>query len=343
MDTDAPITTKSTVEHNWPVYGHDWAVEYLREGIEYNRTRHAYLITGATSIGKMTLARAFAMTLNCAAEMPVRPCGVCRSCKLLHSGNHPDLLYAETDPNTGALKIDTIRALIGRIVMKPYESRWRIAILEHFDYAQGPAQDALLKTLEEPPPQAILILLATATEKLLPTIVSRSQVIALRPVAAAVIQKVLLTQYAVEEEQAALLARLSGGRIGWAIAAAQNSTRLDQRNEAIDLLDSILRMNRSERFAIADQLSEDKPALLQLLELWQTYWRDVLLLVEKSPVKLCNVDRTEVMQDLVKTISPEEALTALRATQTLLQNLAYNVNVRLALEILFLDYPGLTH
>lgn len=330
------------MNHHWPVYGHDWAVEHLHKGIRNDRVRHAYLIIGTDSVGKMTLAQAFAMTLNCTHEdEAMRPCGGCRSCKLVQSGNHPDMLYSETDPNSGQLRIDAIRAITGRIAMKPYEARHRIAIFADFDHAQPRAQDALLKTLEEPPEYAVLILLAESLETVLPTITSRSQIIHLRPVPAEVIQDLLMTRFNCEEEQAELISRLSGGRIGWAIEAVQNPEILNQRQEALDLLEDVLKMNRSARFTLANQLGRDKQALVQLLELWQTYWRDVLLLAEKSLVKPCNVNHMSEMRQMVRLITPEDARTALRATQSLIQNLNYNLNTRLALEVMFLDYPGL--
>ena len=201
--------------NNWTIYGHDWAVDYLRKGMVNNRVRHAYLITGIPSIGKTTLAQSFAMALNCTHEdMAMRPCGECRSCKKSLTGNHPDLLFSINDPNTGALKIDEIRRVTGLIALKPYETRYRIAIFENFHRANGTAQDALLKTLEEPPPHAVMILLTPSLEPILSTITSRSQIIHLRPVAAQGVFDTLTERYQVEEEHADLLARLSGGRIG---------------------------------------------------------------------------------------------------------------------------------
>ncbi|MFW5692320.1 MAG: DNA polymerase III subunit delta', partial [Chloroflexota bacterium] len=127
--------------HQWPVYGHDWAVDYLRRGMANTRVRHAYLITGTSGLGKDTLAHAFAMALNCTEpDESLRPCGVCSACKRTRSGNHPDILYTETDANTGALKIEAIRAVTSRIAMKPYDARYRIAIMRDFDRAQPRAQ-----------------------------------------------------------------------------------------------------------------------------------------------------------------------------------------------------------
>ncbi len=328
--------------HHWPVYGHDWAVEHLRKGLANGRIRHAYLITGPESVGKETLARAFAQALNCThPDESLRPCGECRSCKLIASGNHPDIVYSELDPNTGALKIEEIRSVAGRLALKPYEARYRIAIFRDFDHARGPAQDALLKTLEEPPPHALLILLAPTPDTLLPTIPSRSQTIALRPLGAEAARDILIEQRGAPPEQADLLGRLCGGRIGWALRALADPGILEQREQALNILEDVLSKSRAGRFDLAEDLSKDKLALYPLLELWQTYWRDVVLLCQNAPVLPANNDRRQQLARLAGDMSAEEAVTALEATRKLHQTLSVNLNLRLALEVLFLDYPGL--
>lgn len=326
----------------WGIYGHDWAVDQLRRSIVNERVRHAYLILGAESVGKKTLARAFAMALNCIHDDPAaHPCGECRVCKQILSGNHADVMYSQNDPNTGALKIEEVRSLAGKTALKPFDARYRVAIFRDFDHAQPRAQDALLKTLEEPPPHALLILLAQSPEPILPTITSRSQTLLLRPVPASDIQRALVAHYGADEAQAALLAGLSGGRIGWAIRALEDETLLEQRSSALDLLEGALGKNRAGRFALAEELAKDKLMLPPLLELWQSYWRDALHLAAGSGVALANHDRTDKLKRLAGMIRQEDALAALNATQTLMRTLDSNANVRLALEVMFLDYPGL--
>ncbi|MBZ0278151.1 MAG: hypothetical protein K8I60_18540 [Anaerolineae bacterium] len=331
-----------TIPH-WPVIGHDWAVAHLQKGLLNNRIRHAYLITGVESLGKETLARAFAQALNCThPDESARPCGECRSCRLIASGNSADIVYSELDPNTGVLKIEEIRTITQRLALKPYEARYRVAILRDFDQAQPRAQDALLKTLEEPPPHAVLILLASSTDQLLTTITSRSQIISLRPVPLDVIRELLLARGAAPA-QADLIAHIGGGRPGWAIRALENPEVLDQRVSGLNLLEDCLAQNRAGRFKLAENLGKEKLALYPLLELWQTYWRDIIHLCAGSPQPLANPDREEALRRLALHMDTDEAFTALKATRDLLGQLSLNVNIRLALEVMFLDYPGLKH
>jgi DNA polymerase-3 subunit delta' len=340
---------KEIPPHNWPVYGHDWAVDYLRKAMLNQRIRHAYLIIGTANIGKDTLAHAFAMALNCTYDdLLARPCLECRSCHLAISGNHPDMLYSETDESTGTLKIDAIRQVTRLLALKPYDARYRIAIFRDFDHAQKQAQDAMLKTLEEPPPQSILLLLAESYEEIQPTIISRCQLIRLQPVATPAIQEALLREEA-SEEQATLLARLSSGRIGWALQALRDPDVLAKRDEDLNLLVEALSGKRSKRFAIAESLfehtrkgREGKAEVLDLLQRWQTFLRDVMLLSLESPVKPANSDRHLEIQQIVQRVQPDEARAAVEATQKAIRVITNtNAHVRMVLEVMMLDYPGL--
>ncbi|MCA9910936.1 MAG: DNA polymerase III subunit [Anaerolineae bacterium] len=331
----------NSIQH-WRVFGHDWAVEQLQRSLIHQRIRHAYLIVGAESVGKETLARAFAMALNCLHEDVIqRPCFECRICRQILSGNHADVLYSQSDPNSGILRIEEVRLMTGRIALKPFDARYRVAIFRDFDNAQPRAQDALLKTLEEPPPHAVLVLLARSQEPVLSTITSRSQMIHLRPASVYDIHQALTSHYAADDVHAEELARLSGGRVGWAIRGLEDEVALEQRSAALDLLEDILSKPRVGRFALAEDLSKDKLALIPLLELWQSYWRDLLLSITNSGVALMHADRTAHLSRLAALVSETETLIALHATQTMLSTLKTNANVRLALEVMFLDYPGL--
>ncbi|MCL4252152.1 MAG: DNA polymerase III subunit delta' [Anaerolineae bacterium] len=327
----------------WSILGHDWAVQYLRQSLAHGRVRHAYLIVGTPNIGKHLLAHTFASALNCTApDIAMRPCGTCRSCKLMTSGNHPDMIYGELDPNSGILKIDAVRAVISKLAMKPYEARYRVAIFDEFDRTQARTQDAMLKTLEEPPAHAVIILIASGLDSILPTILSRSQIVHLRPVSIETLYHILKHHYGADDNTAKNLAHFSGGRIGWAISALQNPDVLEQRAKALNLFEEILMGNRIERFDFAEALSKDKDkqALFPLLELWLTYWRDILHMIEGEIGSICNIDRPDTLLYFsANGVTTEDALRGIKATQTTLAQLSANINLRLRLEVMFLDYP----
>ncbi len=329
---------------DWQIIGHEWAVDFLGRALQKSRNRHAYLITGSPSLGKMTLALAFARALNCEAEsLSQRPCFACRSCTAIGRGNAPDLIVAGADDGV-PLKIDDIRNVSRLLALKPYSSRYRIAIFDDFHLVAPLAQDALLKTLEEPAAHAIALLLAASVERVLPTIRSRAQQINLRPAAPMLIKTQLIAR-GCEEETADLVARLSGGRMGWALAAIEDEEVLTFRLEMLDLLRDVLAGTRLPRLKAADKLSRragrDKALLRNILEIWQSYWRDVLLQCYDSPVKPCNSDRHNEIRALASRIEPARAHAALEATRRTLRSLDTNANLRLALDALFLDYPGL--
>jgi DNA polymerase-3 subunit delta' len=334
----------------WGLFGHDWAVEHLRKAMQSHRIRHAYLFTGVEQVGKRTLATAFAAALNClniqfdpsGSPLDPRPCGECASCRRIISGNHPDIIWAQHDPATGALKIEEIRVIIRQLALKPFEARYRIAILPDFDRAQPRAQDALLKTLEEPAPRALMLLLTAQPAAVLPTITSRSQVVRLRAQSADTVRAALVASGA-DPDQADLLARLSAGRVGWALSALHQPDTLDKRTRALDLLDQVLASNRAERFRYAEDFAKDKDkqVLNTLLSLWMSFWRDLVVSFHNHQLPLVNIDRADRLAALRAALSSRHALRALDATQSALRSLDTNASPRLIIEVMFLDYPGL--
>ncbi|MBL1134849.1 MAG: DNA polymerase III subunit delta' [Chloroflexi bacterium] len=331
------MTQPDAFSANWPVIGHNWAIDQLRRALQFERIRHAYLITGTASIGKTTLAWALATALNCQGETP--PCGQCRSCKLMAAGSHSDVVMVEAEQVGGTLKIEQVRDLQYGLALRPYEGRFKVAILRRFHEANHAAQNALLKTLEEPSSQVVLILTAEHGDLLLPTIVSRCQVLNLRPLGLEETETALRNYWTVEPEQATLLARLSGGRIGWAIRSITDTTELDLRHESVNALEQAITGTRYERFQLAEDLAKDKPTLLTVLDIWQTYWRDVLLATTGSQAALVNIDHESAILQIASVIVPEDAQRALEATRRAVTQLGQNANTRLCIEVLLLDYP----
>jgi DNA polymerase-3 subunit delta' len=297
------------------------------------------LFTGPKSIGKTTLALALARALNCTGDVP--PCGACRACDLTARGIHPDVHILSAEGPGSVIKIEAIRDLQRALSLQPFEGHFRVAMLLGAEDLSPGGADALLKTLEEPPPSAKLLLTAGVPESLPPTIVSRCQVIALRPLAAAQIEAALTERWGVETERAALVARLSGGRPGWAIRATSDETVLAHREESLDELEVALRANRAGRFAYAEQLARDKERCAETLEVWETYWRDVMLLAEGSETPIVNADRREALEALAGRVGPDAARRALEAVREAADQLGRYANVRLALEVMLLSVPFL--
>jgi len=201
------------------------------------------------------------------------------------------------------------------------------------------AANSLLKTLEEPSAQVILILTAVHSESLPRTIVSRCQHLGLRPVAAAVIEE-MLRDKGIAPAQAQLLARLSGGRLGWALQAAEDELLLRRRQQDLDRLSRLLTAGRVERLASAHEVSGDPAGARQLVELWTCWWRDVVLFGQGAE-GLVNSDQNEQHSAVSRQIAPAQALAIVRALQATAAQLEANVNTRLALEGLFLQLPRL--
>ena len=167
----------------------------------------------------------------------------------------------------------------------------------------------------------------------------------LRPVPQAEVSS-FLQMHGADEERASLLARLSSGRMGWALNALQEESVMQERDDMLNMLKDAVYGNRVRRFEIAGELEKvarkDNKAIRYLLETWQTYWSDVLLMTHGSPVKPCNSDRLVEIQQIVQTLYPDDALKALQATRKMLNEIIKtNANIRMAFEVMFLDYPGL--
>jgi len=324
----------------WSVAGHEWAVTLLRRSLVEGRIGHAYLITGSPQIGKTTLAQTFAKALNCSwPQVDERPCDACRSCRLVSDGNHPDVQIIE--PDGAYLKIGQVRALQRQVALSPVEGHWKVYILREMECATTEAANALLKTLEEPPSHAVLILTASEAETLLSTIVSRCQPIPLRPLSLQAVKQALVDRWQVPPERAVLLANLSGGRLGWAVEASRKPALLERRSQQLDALRELMTQGRAERFAYADKLSRNPVVLRETLGLWLTWWRDLLLTTHGSAASLTHQDRNADLQQWAERLQPEQALQAVEAIRAAIQGLDSHANPRLTAEVLMLNLPTL--
>ncbi|HUG33422.1 MAG TPA: DNA polymerase III subunit delta' [Anaerolineales bacterium] len=326
---------------NWNLIGHEWAVDMLKKHIVRGTTRHAYLFAGPPGLGRRTLALRFAQALNCPTPLEAGiPCGKCRDCQQIQAMQHADLTVVQADSDGGILKVDQIREVRKTLVLKPYMSKYRVALFLRFGEANDNAANALLKTLEEAPSYAVLILTADNPEQLLPTIVSRCEVLRLRPLRVDEVQKELETR-GLETGRAKLIAHISGGRMGYAIRLIENDTLLEKREERLNDLLTLVAASRVEKFKYADQLSKDKDAMRQTITFWLSYWRDVLLRAAQAETRLVNVDRNVEIEDLADRLDLSSACRAVRRLEASLDQMDRNVNPRLLAEVLLMDLPNL--
>ena len=325
----------------WPVVGHQWAVRQLQTAIERDEVPHALLISGPDNVGKMTLARLVAGTLLCKGQSDERPCGVCLACRKLASGSHPDFMPVEPEAEGGALKIDQIRAVERFLALTPNESARKIALINAFERATVGAANALLKTLEEPPAYVHLLLLAQDADVLLPTIVSRSQQIVLRPLAPDIVAQALREQWNVPAEQAENLARISGGRRGWAIRAATEDAYHQRMEDALALLLNLLDQDLPTRFETAQALTRDASVgVSETLEYWLTGWRDVLLIQTENAERSIHQQHRAALAQIAQHVPLAATVGTLKALEGCQEALQRNANPQLALENLLLNLPG---
>jgi DNA polymerase-3 subunit delta' len=326
----------------WDLIGHAWAVQLLRGHIKNNSLRHAYLITGPHGVGKKDLALRFIQALTCPhSGSDGVPCLTCPTCLRLGKLEHPDLFPVFLEEGSKQIKIDQIRDLIHSLSLSPYEANRRFGILYDFEQANLAAQNALLKTLEEPPGSVILVLIAVSSDALLETIASRCEEIKLNTVPLQETSKGLQKLHDIPADQAQLLAHISGGRPFQALMYHQNKTLLENRKALLNEGMDILRSSPIERFAYAEKLSKNNSKVESLLDIWISFWHDVLLQSGNSGAPLQNIDREQDIQLVLKEVDLETARETVNLFRRAHQLLEQNANTRLTLENLMLQLPGI--
>ena len=335
---------------DWNVLGHEWAAEMLATHIARGETRHAYLFAGPPGVGRRTLALRFAQALNCLEPpAPGMACGTCRACRQIERMQQADLSVVQAlddDGNPkegGSLKIDQFRDLQRSLSLAPYESKYRIALLLRCEEAGAPAQNAFLKTLEEPPARAVLLLTAVDSESLLPTIASRCEILRLRPLPVPQLEEALQARWKLEAGEARKLAHLAGGRVGYALRLHADPRLLQNHSEWLDDLQVLLGGSRRQRFGYVDrefkENKDNREKLRRALSAWLTYWHDVLLVSCGSSAPLTNLEHAGQITRLARQLDPDFVRRRVSDLEEGIRRLDANANVRLLAEVLLLDWP----
>lgn len=328
----------------WQVAGQK-AVSRLQRSLEADTLAHAYLIVGPAHVGKATLAANLAQALNC--EASERPCLECDSCRRIASSGHADVQITSLNRNEDAseaklISIDQIKQMQHAASLPPFEGSCKVFIIDGAELLSTEAANCLLKTLEEPFEKVVFILL-TVNDSLLPeTVVSRCQRLEMVPLPAAEVEQ-SLAGTVTEPERARLIARLSHGCTGWALAASADDSLLQQRDEDMDRMLEILAADCEERFSYVSRLAarfgQNRAAVYGILDLWLDFWRDLMLVKVGCGDMITNVDRQAALEEMAAGYSLHQIRDFIEGIRAAGQQLRQNANPRLALEVLMLDIP----
>ena len=318
------------------IVGQEQLKEHLQNAIAMNKVSHAYIINGERNAGKEFIAKVFAMALQC-EQKEAEPCGECHSCKQALSNNQPDIIYISHEkPNT--IGVEDIRAQINNdIVIKPYSSPRKIYIVNEGEKMTPQAQNALLKTLEEPPEYAVIVILTTNVEALLPTVLSRCVVLNMKPVSDALVKKYLMEQLGVPDYKANICVAFARGNIGKAKLLASSEEFEKVKDEAISLVKNINDMEIHEIVKAIKKISEYKFDVNDYLDILMAWYRDVLFFKATKDVNSL-VFKEEIQQIMrASDRSTYEGIeTIVNALQSAKKRLEANVNFDLTMELLLL-------
>lgn len=274
------------------IKGQDKAIAILKNAAKQNRLSHAYIFWGPEGVGKKMAALNFAKLLNCQAAHSGEPCDECISCKKINSSNHPDIFLFSPDKEGASVGIEKIRALIKNIGLKPYEARTKVYIIDDAQNLTREAANAFLKTLEEPPSESILILIAPDLRDLLPTIVSRSQAVKFYALGIDQTRRILVEEYKTEDPLAQVLAHLSSGRLGLALKY-KDGDFLKKRNRIVDSLSR-------NTFFDSDFDGIPKADLKMHLDIALTWYRDIMVAKASDGLGLVNIDKKDAILNEAK-------------------------------------------
>ena len=318
------------------IIGHEQIIEHLKNAITMDKVSHAYIINGPEKSGKMMLAEAFAAALQC-EKGEAEPCLECHSCKQAVGRNQPDILYVRHE-KPGTISVDDIRTQLNNdIVIKPYSSKYKVYIVDEAQKMNVQAQNALLKTIEEPPAYAIIILLTTNADSFLPTILSRCVTLNIKAVADEVIKKFLMKEYRIPDYQAEVCVAFAQGNVGKAIALASSEDFNELKAGAIQLIKRLDDIELYEMTEAVKQISEYKLEINDYFDLMMIWYRDVLYYKATKDVnKLIFKDEVYDIKRQAEQSSYNGIETILEALQKAQVCLYSYVNFDLVIELLLL-------
>lgn len=318
------------------ILGHKQEIAHLERAIESGKVSHAYIFTGEKGTGKHRLASAFAETLQC-EDTQNRPCGKCHSCRQAQSGNHPDIIYVSHE-KPSSIGVEDIRSqLAGDIQIRPYNGNYKIYIIPDAEKMTVQAQNAILKTIEEPPEYAVIILLTANEQALLETIRSRCVILNLKPVPDEVVRKYLMEQIQVPDYQADICVAFAQGNIGKAVRLASSEDFSLIKSSAMKLIRNLGNMEISELIEYVKEVQEYKVSIQDYLDILALWYRDMVYYKATKDIDgIVFRDELKAIRDTVKVCSYEGVEEVMKAIENAKTRLSANVNFDLTMELLFL-------
>ncbi len=341
------------------ILGQEQPVRLLTAFLRKRTIPHALLFLGNEGVGKQAAAMIFAMACNCmpqnsgslsedikrhpkngqttlAPVFATDPCGCCKSCRKIQTGNHPDVILVK--PSGPFIRIGQIRDLCHILAMKPYEARLRVVIIAHAQAMNPAASNALLKVLEEPPDRTILILTALQASDLLPTIVSRCQHIRFKPIPGHHLEALLVGKKDLGPDDAKIIATMARGSLTKALSMISTSDQagwIPRRNWLINEVAALSSKPLGALLAFAARLAKDKSALADSLEVIKSWFRD-LIICKYSPERIFNRDLAEKVQAASDNMVIASILRKIKDVQSAQRHIQANSNLRLTLEVLIM-------
>jgi DNA polymerase-3 subunit delta' len=327
----------------WQVIGQPRATTLLERSIKTGQLSHAYLFVGPPHVGKFTLALGLAQAVNCQASNV--PCGDCAPCRRIAGGKHSDIYVIGVLSGEGKkeISIDQVKEMQNAASLPPYEGRHKVFIFDKAESLSQEAANRLLKTLEEPSPRVLIILLTSRESEVLPTVVSRCQRVELRPLPTGLVKETLAERCSIDNQRAELLARISGGCLGWALLALQEEALLKTRSQRLAVLAKLREATIMQRFAyaaeLATQFSKRREEVEEVLDLWVKWWHDLLLIRGGNSESITNVDHRETLLQQARDLSGRQIMDFIHCLQEARRALEQNANARLVFDNVMLTIP----
>ena len=324
------------------IIGQKRTISFLKGVMARGKIPHAYLFAGISGVGKTTTALAFTQAINCKEQVNEEACGHCQTCRQVRSGNFPDLIFIEPDGQN--IKIEQIRGLNRTLSFKPVSGRYRVSVVRQAEVMTDEAANSLLKTLEEPPPNNLIILNVTEPLALFPTIVSRCQKVLFRPIPARAIADWLMDSQSVEKDRAHVLAKISEGSLGKAIRMSEGEfiknreyliSRLIELQgfSSEEALEMALEYKRKRKTSDSDEMGKREWDLFDLLSIWKSWYRDLLLTKLHCPADfLINVDFSQKLKNISRHFKIENLIESFHMVDRSQRDLLQMRNVDITME-----------